>query len=82
MTQIHPIVQPQQLLHNCPLCGGQVYHKQHYPQEICPFCVQSAVNEQGQAIAILPSTYWSRNLKSDSVKMTVKPQDVIILHVM
>lgn len=50
-------------MHDCPLCGGQVYHKEDHPTEVCPFCVTNAHNISGQPIAILPSTYWQRGFE-------------------
>lgn len=52
MTEINPIVIQQQLLHDCRLCGGTVYHKVGYETEICPDCVRKATNSNGESITI------------------------------
>ena len=55
---IHKSIVPQEVVHNCPICGGTVYHRESYDTEVCIWCVHHACNEHGAPIRIFHSSYW------------------------
>ncbi len=57
-SNIESSVSKQVVVHNCPLCGGVVYHNADYATEVCIWCVQQARNIDNHPIRIFSSTYW------------------------